>query len=128
MTNHMIKMLTKSFPYEPKISELDEEGEQVEQFDLTEYAMRDPLLFGDYRNAVAGELNRNYHLPFIISTSTHYSPPQLFRVPSCISPSSSPHSIPPAFLIIPFYSSSVTTDEALHLRSKPSWRFYYPIR
>lgn len=62
MRNHTIKMLAKSFPYEPKISEMDEGGDEVQQIDLTEYAMRDPLLFGDFRNA-AGEL---YLLPFFL--------------------------------------------------------------
>lgn len=53
----MIKMLSKSFPYEPKITTTTTETEEggvaeIEQIDLTEYAMRDPLLFGDFRNAV----------------------------------------------------------------------------
>lgn len=66
MRNHMIKMLTKCFPPEPKplavlaaLDKADEDGEKGEEehIDLLEYVMRDPLLFGDYRNAV-GKLKK----------------------------------------------------------------------
>lgn len=38
----------------------DQEGEKKEEVDILEYVMRDPLLFGDYRNAVNEDEVRYY--------------------------------------------------------------------
>lgn len=56
MHAHILNEVTKNFPPEPELPALETEV-QVNQepevkVDIIEYVMRDPILFGDYRNAV----------------------------------------------------------------------------
>ncbi|KAF2892470.1 hypothetical protein ILUMI_13689 [Ignelater luminosus] len=66
MKNHMIEQVSKYFPSQQATQdELDEgstagEHQQEEKVDILEYVMRDPLLYGDYRNAANEEEVRYY--------------------------------------------------------------------
>lgn len=58
MSGHVLAAVTKAFPPESDLPQLATEElpaleeEQEQKINLIEYVMRDPLLFGDYRNAV----------------------------------------------------------------------------
>lgn len=64
MHAHILNEVTKQFPPEPEAPpQLETEGEVVqekeEKIDIVDYVMRDPILFGDYRNAVGKFLCRS---------------------------------------------------------------------
>ncbi|KAB0803715.1 hypothetical protein PPYR_00685 [Photinus pyralis] len=61
MQKHIITQLDRFFAnQEPDGDEENEEMEAEEKVDILEYAMRNPLLFGDYRNALNEEEQRCY--------------------------------------------------------------------